>query len=145
MSDRQTLAIPAATRTATRRCAASFPGRRDQIGLIRCLLAAFFDDCPAADDGVLLVSELAANAVAHSASGQPGGGLTIRAETCPGLYLHAEVEDGGSTWDGNLHTAQPPHGLFLLRALSADCGTRKGQHGWITWFTIPVAGPAALP
>lgn len=59
MSDRQTLAIPAATRTATRRCAASFPGRRDQIGLIRCLLAAFFDDCPAADDGVLLVSELA--------------------------------------------------------------------------------------
>ena len=135
MSDYQMLAIPA----ATRRCAGSFPGRRDQVRLMRGVLAAFFDGCPAANDAVLLASELAANAVTHSTSGQPGGALTIRAEACPGVYLRAEIEDAGSTWDGNLTTAQPPHGLFLLRALSADCGTRRGRNGWITWFTIPTA------
>ena len=47
--------------------------------------------------------------------------------------------DQGSTWNGNLGTPQPPHGLFLLRALAADCGTRRGKDGWVTWFTIPLA------
>ena len=139
MSEQQALATPDTSLTATRRCIGSFPGRRDQVRLIRGILAAFFDGCPAADDAVLLASELAANAVTHSASGQPGGLLTIRAEHGPGLYLRAEVEDQGSTWDGNLATAQPPHGLFLLRALSADCGTRRGRNGWVTWFTIPLS------
>jgi hypothetical protein len=145
MSDHRTPAIPATALTDTRRCTVSFPGRRDQVRLMRGILAVFFDGCPASNDAVLLASELAANAVTHSASGRPGGALTIRAETCPGLYLRAEIEDGGSTWDGNLHAAQPPHGLFLLRALSAHCGTRPGQRGWITWFTIPAAGPGPQP
>jgi Histidine kinase-like ATPase domain len=139
MSDQQALATPETSLTATRRCIGSFPGRRDQVRLIRGILAAFFDGCPAADNAVLLASELAANAVTHSASGQPGGLLTIRAETQPGAYLRAEIEDQGSTWDGNLAATRPPHGLFLLRALSADCGTHRGKHGWVTWFTIPLS------
>jgi serine/threonine-protein kinase RsbW len=138
MSEQEALATPESSLTGARRCAGSFPGRRDQVRLIRGILAAFFDGCPAADDAVLLISELAANAVTYSASGQPGGLLTIRAETRPGAYLCAEVEDQGSTWDGNLATTQPPHGLFLLRALAADCGTRRARNGWVTWFTIPI-------
>ena len=139
MSEQQALATPETSLTATRRCIGSFPGCRDQVRLIRGILAAFFDGCPAAADAVLVASELAANAVTHSASGQPGGLLTIRAEARPGAYLCAEIEDQGSTWNGNLGTPQPPHGLFLLRALAADCGTRRGRDGWVTWFTIPLA------
>ena len=138
MSEQQALATPETSPTATRRCTGSFPGRRDQVQLIRGILAAFFDGCAAAADAVLVASELAANAVTHSASGQPGGLLTIRAETRPGAYLRAEIEDQGSAWNGNLGAPQPPHGLFLLRALAADCGTRRGKDGWITWFTIPL-------
>jgi two-component sensor histidine kinase len=145
MSEQQTLTAAADLSMATRCCAGSFPGRRDQIRLIRGILSAFFDDCPAADDAVLIVSELAANAVTHSASGQPGGLLIIRAETSPATCVRAEVEDQGSTWDGDLSTAQPPHGLFILRALSADSGTRRGQDGWITWFTIPIASGQEPP
>jgi hypothetical protein len=137
VSQHQILPTAADPLTATRRCAGSFPGRRDQVRLMRGILAIFFDGCPTADDAVLLASELAANAVTHSASGRPGGTLTFRAETRPGAYVRAEVEDEGSTWDGDLSAAQPPHGLFLIRALSADCGARRGEHGWITWFTIP--------
>jgi hypothetical protein len=114
-----------------------FAGRADQLQHVRALMTRFLAGFPAADDGVLLVSELAANACAHSASSRPGGTFTVRARRCgPSCCVLAEVEDQGSTWDGDLTRAQPPHGLFLLRALATDCGTRPGQHGWITWFTI---------
>jgi anti-sigma regulatory factor (Ser/Thr protein kinase) len=116
-----------------------FPGRPDQIGVARALLIDFLGSYPAADDAVLLISELATNAVAHSASGTPEGTFTIRVHLL-GNYLRAEAEDGGSTWDGNLGTTEAPHGLYLLRALSAACGTLPGAHGWVTWFTL--TGPA---
>jgi hypothetical protein len=147
MSDHQTLPKPPGVLAPVRYCAGSFPGRRDQVRLVRGMFAVFFDGCPGADDAILLASELAANAVAHSASGQPGGTLTVRAEVCPGVYLSAEVEDQGSAWDGNISAAEPPHGLFLLRALSADCGIRHGEDGWVTWFTVPspAIGPGPQP
>jgi len=125
--------------TTWRGCAALFPGRHDQIHLVRALLAGFLNGSPATGDAVLLISELAANACAHSASGTPGGMFTVRAQICPGAHLHAEVEDQGSRWDGNISVAEPPHGLYLLRELSAGSGTRRGEHGWVTWFTIASA------
>jgi anti-sigma regulatory factor (Ser/Thr protein kinase) len=85
---------------------------------------------------VLLVSELAANACAHTASGRPGGTFTVRVEVDPGAGLHAEVEDQGSEWDGDIGAAECPHGLFLLRELSGECGARRGKRGWIVWFTM---------
>jgi|SRR5450755_2946881 hypothetical protein len=115
----------------------SFPGHHSQLGDARALIARFLHGCPAADDVILLISELCANAVTYSASGQPGGTFTIQASHYGATCIYAEVEDQGSTWDGDLTTAQSPHGLFLLRALAADCGTRRGKHGWLTWFTIP--------
>ncbi|MGA2831156.1 MAG: ATP-binding protein [Streptosporangiaceae bacterium] len=126
---------PPAAPVSWQNCTRSFPGRPDQISAVRALLSGFLDGYPTADDAVLLISELAANACAHSASGQPGGTFTVRAHMCAS-YLHAEVEDQGSAWDGHLRPAQAPHGLYLLRALSAACGTFPGTCGWVTWFTI---------
>jgi anti-sigma regulatory factor (Ser/Thr protein kinase) len=117
-------------------CQWSFPGRRDQVGRARAFLAQFLDGCPVADEAILLVSELASNAVAHSASGQPGGTFTVRACIGDGGSLYAAVEDQGSRWSGDVTTAESPHGLYLLRELSATCGTRRGKQGWVTWFTI---------
>ena len=123
-------------------CEWSFPGRPDQVGQARAFLARFLDGCPVAADVVLLVSELAANAVAHSASGQPGGTFTVRACLRDTGSVQAEVEDQGSRWSGDVSTADSPHGLYLLRELSAACGTRRGKRGWVTWFTI---GAPLLP
>ncbi|HLI39930.1 MAG TPA: ATP-binding protein [Streptosporangiaceae bacterium] len=116
-------------------------------GHARAFLAAFLHGCPAADDSVLLASELAANASVHSASGRPGGTFTLRARVYRSGRVHAEIEDRGSAWDGDVSSAEPPHGLFLLRQLSADCGARPGRRGWIVWSTIgaPRAGRARQP
>ena len=118
-----------------RYCVGTFGGRRDQVGQARAFLAAFLGDWARADDAVLLIGELGANAVVHTGSGGPGGLFTVRA-VLTGSGLRAEVEDQGSSWDGRLQDAECPHGLFLLRQLSARCGTRRSRTGWVTWFIL---------
>jgi anti-sigma regulatory factor (Ser/Thr protein kinase) len=148
MCERTTMSAPSLTNGPGRACRRSFPGQRECVREARVFIALFLNGCPSAGDAVLLISELAANACAHSASSRPGGTFTVRVEICPGVYLHAEVEDQGSNWDGNISAADPPHGLFLLRELSDHCGARRGQQGWITWFTIAIPASqqqAALP
>jgi serine/threonine-protein kinase RsbW len=117
-------------------CMCTFPGRREEVSRVRGLVARYLDGSPVSDDAVLLVSELAANACAHSASGRPGGRFTVRVcgNVQDGVYI--EVEDGGSGWDGVFKDSESPHGLYLLQELSAACGTRRGDQGWITWFLL---------
>jgi serine/threonine-protein kinase RsbW len=133
--------------SSSRTCEKVFPGRDDQVAEARTLLAAFLADSRGAGEAILLLSELCANAVSHSRSGQPGGHFTVRARLHDDGGLHVEVEDQGSAWDGDLSTAECPHGLYLLRVLSADCGTRSGEHGWATWFSLaaPASGQAPQP
>ena len=122
-------------------CEHTFPGRPSQVRLARVLIAAFLRGCPGADDAILLTSELCTNAIAHSASGQPGGTFTVRARRASTTRVYTEVEDQGSTWDGDLTGAKAPHGLFLLQSLSDSCGTRAGTRGWIMWFALGVTQP----
>ncbi len=150
MCDRAAMPPRAPVPTASwQTCTRIFPGRPDQISRVRGLLADFLIGFPASDDAVLLASELATNAVTHSASGQPGGTFTVHARRSRD-YLHVQIEDQGGGWDGHLHTAQPPHGLHLLRALSTACGTMPSPGGgWVTWFTLtpapsPQGGPAPM-
>jgi serine/threonine-protein kinase RsbW len=96
-----------------------YPGRADQVQLARRAVARYLAGCPAADDAVLIVSELAANAVVHSAS--RGEFFTVRAEVHAD-YVWVETEDLGGPW----HCSQPddrPHGLDVIGALA-------GPDGW---------------
>ena len=129
------------TRPHTLPYAQTFPGRLEQIRHARAHLARFLRNCPAAEDAILLTSELATNAVAYSATGQRDGTFTVRASLFGPGHVYVEVEDRGSGWDGNIGVAEPPHGLYLLRVLSTARGTRRGEQGWIAWFTI--ADPSA--
>ena len=117
-------------------CEHVLPGHPAEVRRARALLAAFLTGFPAAEDAVLLASELCGNAVTHSASRQPGGFFILRAHARGVTRLLVEVEDNGSTWNGNIGIAQAPHGLFLVHELSASCGTRPGRYGWINWFTL---------
>ncbi len=107
---------------------AAYPGRADQLRHVRAALRPQLRGCPVADEVLLLASELAANAIAHSDSGQPGGTFTIRLHH-HGDHIRAEIQDQGSTWDGDLaRSARHRHGLYLLLTLSTQCGIDPGPH-----------------
>jgi anti-sigma regulatory factor (Ser/Thr protein kinase) len=112
------------------------PARRDQIQVARAFISAILDACPATDDAVLCVSELATNAVLHSASRNPGGTFTVRAAIFDD-HVRVEVEDNGGTWDEHPHRDSRSHGLNVVRELAADCG-RDGSPltGWVVWARL---------
>ena len=61
--------------------AGTFHGRPDQVRRARAAVARYLDGCPAADDAVLVVSEIASNSVLHSRSG--GEFFAIRCQLYP--------------------------------------------------------------
>ncbi len=120
-----------------RSLARSYPGDPGQVRLVRAALAPLLDGCPAADDAILISSELAANAAVHSRSAAPGGLFTVRAEVYPGEYVWIEVEDQGGSWTRGQHDDDRPHGLDLVEALAGtgnwgiDGDSDHGRSVWV--------------
>jgi hypothetical protein len=136
----------------------AFPGTADQAKLVRTAVGEILAECPMANDVVLLMSELAANAIRHSGSSRNSGTFTARLLDVPGQWVLGEIVDGGSSWDGDLErSARDASGLQVVLALSAACGVSGGRHGRAVWFrvhyplatrvpTAPAASaPGALP
>jgi anti-sigma regulatory factor (Ser/Thr protein kinase) len=96
-----------------------YPGRADQVSHVRRAVARHLAGCPTADDAVLVMSELASNAVAHSAS--QGQFFTVRAERHPD-YVWVEAKDLGGPWRCRRPDGRP-HGLDVVEALT-------GPDGW---------------
>jgi hypothetical protein len=122
-----------------------YPGTPDQIARARAFLASVLDGCPAAEDAILLMSEIAANAVQHSHSGRQGGRFTIRADARAGDGVLVQVEDQGGPWQPvRARTDGRGHGLDIVTALADDWG-RHGDPvtGWTVWFRLAWAAPAA--
>ena len=119
-----------------RGCAQSFPGRPDQVRAIRAFLARFLAGAPGSDDAVILISELATNACTHSASSKPRR-PAHRPRRVLSRPVHPRRGRGPGQRLGRPHRQRrAADGLYLLRELSATCGARRGEDGWITWFTV---------
>ena len=91
---------------------------------------------------MLCVSELATNAVLHSASRNPGGTFTVRAAIFDD-HVRIEVEDNGGTWDEHPHSdVTLRHGPAWTSSANcaADCG-RDGSPltGWVAWARLGMA------
>lgn len=97
----------------------TYPGRADQVRHVRRAVAAHLTGCPAADDAVLIASELASNAILHSRS--RCGQFTIHTELHPNHVL-IEAEDLGGPWRPR-QSGDRPHGLNVVEALT-------GPEGW---------------
>ena len=110
--------------TTATRFTGTYPGRPDQVKEARRAVARYLAWCPALDDAVLIVSELASNAVLHSAS--RGEFFTVRAELHAD-YVWVEAEDLGGPWRSRQHDDRP-HGLDVVEALT-------GPDGWGTELT----------
>jgi serine/threonine-protein kinase RsbW len=108
--------IPAGLRSF----AYAYPGRPEQVRHVRADLGAILNGCPIADETILVASELAANAVTHSSSRQPGGRFIVRAEISPDDYAWVEIEDQGGIWAGHHPRDGRPHGLDIVQTIAGD-------------------------
>jgi anti-sigma regulatory factor (Ser/Thr protein kinase) len=102
-------------RTEIRR---TYPGDPAQVGQVRRDLAQALGAFSLADELTLIASELCANAVVHSRSGQAGGRFTVHAQVCPDDFAWIEVQDEGGAWHDCKHTDDRPHGLDIVQALA---------------------------
>ena len=116
----------------------SYPGTVFYVRRVRADLAPLVDGCPLADDLVLLASELAANAIIHTRSREPGGGITVRAHIRPGDYAWVEVVDQGGPWIAHEYSDERPHGLDIVARLAGDSnwGIDGDDACRVAWFRL---------
>lgn len=115
-----------------------FDGSPGEVHNVRVFVAQLVDGCPVADDVVLLSSELATNAVLHSASGADGTFcVSVLVESG---WLRVEVHDLGSdTAPSVRRSCQPVEsgaGLSLVEMIAGRWGFYGGQHGRVVWFEM---------
>jgi anti-sigma regulatory factor (Ser/Thr protein kinase) len=121
------------------------PGRPERVAEVRRFVRRVVGDAsPMADTAMLLVSELATNAVLHSASGRPGGSATVLITEIGG-GVRVEVADEGSDQSapvvrGDIYASEG-HGLFLVQSLADQWGYVRDETGTTVWFwlTYPAA------
>jgi serine/threonine-protein kinase RsbW len=124
----------------------TFPGDVRQLGVMRRWLRDLLPDSPARDDLACVATELASNAIRHTASGR--GGLFIVELTWHGSIMRVAVADrGGPTEPRVIEEPAIDHGrgLLLVRGLTVRtgvCGDRRGRLVWadLLWDDAGAAG-----
>jgi len=149
--DPDLLGDPLAAFPAVHRWCRTFPGEERQLGMVRRWLASLLPECPARDDVALVVTELAANAVQHTASGR-GGEFAVDVAVSQ-VMARVCVTDGGSP-EGPRVVADPDgergRGLVVVANLSARtgvCGDHRGRRVWadVPWVDASATAPAPSP
>lgn len=115
-----------------------FAGSLNEVRNVRSFIGQVMQGCPVADDIVLLASELAANAVVHTASGADG---TFSVGICADVgRIRVEVHDLGSAKAPTVHdsaaTAEKGRGLCLVEMIATRWGYSGGQRGRMVWFEV---------
>ena len=110
----------------------SCPGSLAEVGTARRWTRHILRDAPCADDAALIVAELGANALLHTASGDTGGAFRVSLHVC-GDTVSISVTDLGSAKT----TPQVEHagdeathgrGLAIVTALANRVETHGDQH-----------------
>ncbi|MEP7023745.1 MAG: ATP-binding protein [Actinomycetota bacterium] len=118
---------------------ATLPGMPPSVPVARRLVRDALPGCPRADDLMLAVTELATNAIIHSASGQ-GGSFTVGVRTAS-RWARVEVIDEGPA-DG-VAAIRNGWGLTLVKAVTDRAAAVIASDGRrIAW--CEVTWPAGL-
>ncbi len=123
------------TATAAAAYTGVFHSTTDQVSQVRRQVARHLGGCPAADDAVLVASEIAANAIVHSRS--RGGSFTIRVERHRD-HCRIKCRDAGGPWRPRHHDGRP-HGHAIVQALTGPDGWGiqvTGDGGQIVWARL---------
>ncbi|WP_159945245.1 MULTISPECIES: ATP-binding protein [unclassified Nocardiopsis] len=147
---------PHSTETASGPVRRRFPGLPSQIAYARRFVARQLAASPELTTATLLTSELATNAITHSASGRSTGKFEVCVHVAPG-WARVEVRDLGNLDESPepqhrdpYDTAEHGRGLDLVEALSNKWGTepRGDGMGRKVWFELVwdrADAPAADP
>jgi anti-sigma regulatory factor (Ser/Thr protein kinase) len=109
------------------------PGTPKQISRARRWIRTVLANCPCAEEAAFVVSELATNAITHTASGQVGGTFhvtVIRSET----VVMISVTDAGGTdhiphIDFATHDATHGRGLSMVDTFAVHLDVRGDYEG----------------
>jgi serine/threonine-protein kinase RsbW len=115
-----------------------FTGRPDQVACARRFIARALVGCPAAQDAVLLTSELVTNTLQHTATGT-GGDFEVIACHGPGRIRVTVIDDGSPGTPAlapRAALATSGQGLMLVEALAARWGHHGNQRARTVWFEL---------
>lgn len=115
-----------------------FPGRTDQIAQARDFTRRVLAPCPVLDEAILLASELAANAVAHTVTGSGGHfDVTIyRDETLVVIAVRDEGSDDAPAARPLDEIAEDGRGLGLVELIADRWGHCGNEHGRTIWLQL---------
>ena len=119
-----------------------FRGEERQLSGVRRWLASLLPACPALDDVTLVATELASNAICHTASGQ-GGSFTVEV-TWWRSVVRIGVADGGGPAQPQVieePDSERGRGLLLVSGLSLRTGVCGDQRGRLVWADLRWDGP----
>jgi histidine kinase-like protein len=114
-----------------------FPGEERQLAEVRRWLTGLLPPCPARDDVTIVASELAGNAVKHTASGR-GEWLAVEL-TYYGPVVRVGVFDRGGLSEPEVVDdpfSEHGRGLLVVRGLSVRTGVSGGHAGRLVWADI---------
>jgi anti-sigma regulatory factor (Ser/Thr protein kinase) len=128
-----------------------FPGRDDQVAQARRFVRWALEGCPVIDEAILCMSELATNALLHTASGNGGAfEIAVRRDE---WSVRVAITDDGSLRKPIIRkfdmTSEEGRGLGLVALIADSWGQSGDEHGRTVWFElrwgvarIPVRRPA---
>ncbi|WP_153533483.1 ATP-binding protein [Actinomadura macrotermitis] len=117
-----------------------FHGKADQVRLVRAFAAHLLAGFPSLDDVLLVLDELAVNAVRHTRSGRDGGRFTVEVGMdVAGVIVY--VTDQGGPGEPRLRDiidlAEGGRGLLTVEALTASWSWTGDARGRTVRATFP--------
>jgi serine/threonine-protein kinase RsbW len=129
-----------------------FRGGADQVPEVRQWLEDLLPDCAAREDVLLLASELCANAIVHSRSGEAGGQFSVDVDWAPTL-ARVVIGDQGSAQAPAMavrtseaaQLGESGRGLLLVNDVADDWGTASCPNRRWVWADIQWQARGGLP
>ncbi|MGV9253250.1 ATP-binding protein [Streptomyces sp. NPDC003697] len=121
----------------------AFPGVAEEVAHARHFVAALLDGRGPVDDAVLVVSELATNAVRHSLSGSAGGWFLVIICFGDGLVRIEVVDQGGERVPHLCDVTsqeESGRGLLLIASCAKDWGVKNWPDGRSVWADLTWEG-----
>lgn len=123
-----------------------FEGTNDQVAVARRFVRSACGDHAACDDAVLVASELATNAIAHSRSGRRGSAFSVHIAVLSARFVVVVVTDQGGPTAPRAREAragaESGRGLRIVGTLAAGVVVSGGRDGRSVAALVP-AGPGA--